>query len=889
MIPFGELLRSYRVRAGLSQRALAKLAGVSSRTVENLERGGHGKAHVTTAALLAAALGLTGEERDRFTAAAVSGQTTDDRPEAPPLTPPGDFAVAGADPEVRHTLPRAPMAFTGRDRELRALIAAMEAGARGGRPVAIPVIDGMAGVGKTALALQAAHALEGEFPDGQLFVRLHAHTPGRNPARPGDVLRALLRETGLDPRQIPRSMDEKERLWRDRLASRRFLLLLDDADTSDQVEPLIPGVSGSVVLVTSRHRLSGLDGALPLPLDVLPPDHAAHLFARLSGRADAEPGSTADLVRLSGFLPLAIRLLAGRLRHSLAWTVADLVDDLAAARDRSAAIGAADQSLSAAFALSYDRLPPDRQEFFCCLGLHPGIDFDAHAAAALSGLDLEASRVELDGLFRDHLIEEPSRGRYRFHDLIGDYAGALAVAGPQVRKDPAIDRLLSYYLQAVRAADEHLARHRHGAPPSAPSAVTGPRFSTREDASAWMNAERANLHAVVDYAAAHGRPGYAAEIPSALNGFLRTYGHWDEALVLHGIALEAACALGDERRQADAWLDTGSLQYTAGDYSAAETSLARALELYDHVDDRQGRANAHYYLGLARRLGGDVGAAVASLLRALALYEGIGDVLGQANTLTDIGYVRCLANDFATAKSDLTTALDLYREIGNQNGQANALNYLGVVQQQMGDNPAAADNQRRSLALYSQLGNQNGQANALNYLAHVQFDMGDHHLASGNAARALERYESIGNQIGVANALRFLGRIQLAAGETFAALSNVTRALELHESMKERLGEANDYRVLGDIKFESADYLAAEASYSEAQKRFQAIGERNGEAETRNQMGQVLLASHDPVRALVQYERALAIAREITASVQEERALKGIARCRLEFGEGPDT
>jgi tetratricopeptide (TPR) repeat protein/transcriptional regulator with XRE-family HTH domain len=889
MTSFGELLRPYRVQAGLSQRALAKKAGVSRRTVEKLESSANVKAHVTTAGLLADALDLAGERRIEFIKAAVSGHATDEASEivgqALPCIPPDGFSPGG-DPELRRTLPRAPVAFTGRARELQALIDTAEEGARAGRPVLIHAIDGMAGVGKTALALQAAHKLASEFPDGQLFVRLHAHTPGRRPARPGDVLRDLLRETGMDPRQIPASVDEKERLWRDRLVGKHLLLLLDDADTSDQVEPLIPGVSGSVVLVTSRRRLTGLDGAVPLPLDVLSPEQAAHLFARLSGRGGSDLESTAELVRLSGFLPLAIRLLAARLRHSPTWTVSDLVDELTASRDRSAAIGTTDQPLSAVFDLSYSRLSSDRQRFFCYLGLHPGTEIDAYAAAALTGLGLRESRAQLDALFRDHLIEEPSRGRYRFHDLIGDYASTLAVSLRE-DKDEAIDRLLSYYLQTARQADEYLARHKHGAPAPAPasslaSGVPGPDISTREDATAWMHAERSNLHAAVEYAMVHGRPAYATSIPSAMNGFLRTYGQWEEAFGLHRIALEAARGMGADYAQADAWLDIATLQYTVGDHSAAKDSLAAALRLYDILDDYLGRANVLYYLGLAERLGGDTAAAIASLLRALEIYEAIGNVLGRANALTDLGYVRCLAHDFDTANTSLIAALRLYQDLGNENGQANALNYLGVVQQQIGDNAAAADSQQRSLSLYNQLGNQNGQANALNYLAHVQFDIGDYRLASANATQALERYQSIGNQIGAANALRFLGRVLLAAGDTSAALLKVTEALELHSSMNEHLGEANDYSTLGDIQFQRAEYAAAEASFTEALRHYQSVGDRNGEAEALNKTGEVLLASREPARALAHYNRALAIAREIPAAIEEERALGGIARCRLD-------
>ena len=241
-------------------------------------------------------------------------------------------------------LPRDVAAFTGRTHELERLTgAAGRAGA-----VVIHAVDGMPGVGKTALVTRAAHLLANRFPDGQLFVPLHAHTPGRRPAEPSAVLAALLASTGMGPREIPPGLDARVHRWRDRLAGRRILLILDDVAGRAQIEPLLPGASGCLVLVTSRRRLIGFDGAEPLSLDTLPTDQSALLFIRLANRtaaASSELGAVAELVRRCGHLPLAIALAAGRLAHHPAWSISQFVDEFNRARDRLAELSAGDRAV----------------------------------------------------------------------------------------------------------------------------------------------------------------------------------------------------------------------------------------------------------------------------------------------------------------------------------------------------------------------------------------------------------------------------------------------------------------------------------------------------------------------------------------------------------------
>jgi transcriptional regulator with XRE-family HTH domain len=416
---FAGHLRELRVKAQLTQEDLAEAAGLSTRTVSDLERGVNRRAHKDTARLLADALGLIGPVRAQFEALA-RGRV------------PSGAGTNGAAAATR-TLPRDIASFTGRQRELDDLVGAMAAP---GRVVGIHAIGGMAGVGKTAFAVHAAHQLAPRFPAGQIFLPLHGHTPGQQPVDPGDALASLLLTAGLAAAQIPPGLEARMALWRDRLAGQQLLLVLDDAASSEQVRPLLPGTGGSLVLVTSRRHLTALEDATAISLDTLPPDEAAAMLVRLAGRAGLSPDdpAVAEITQLCGWLPLAIGMVARQLHHHPAWSLSGRAAELAAAVDRLELMATENLSVAAAFGMSYADLTGEQQQLFRRLGLHPGADIDSYAAAALAGADLPAARRGLEALYDQYLLTEPAQGRYRLHDLIREHARALAV-----RLDPDSD------------------------------------------------------------------------------------------------------------------------------------------------------------------------------------------------------------------------------------------------------------------------------------------------------------------------------------------------------------------------------------------------------------------------------------------------------------------
>jgi transcriptional regulator with XRE-family HTH domain len=453
-LSFAGLLRQLRDGAQLTQEELAEAASLSPRSVSDLERGIHRTARKDTALLLAGALGLDGPVRALFVAAARGKVPAADVLAARQETATGAFAAAAT-----RALPRDTAAFTGRHAELAQLMATVAAAAAGGGVVGIHAIDGMAGIGKTTFAVHAAHRLAGAFPDGQFFLPLHAHTAGQRPVDPADALGSLLLTAGVPAAQIPPGLEARAGRWRDQVAGKKILLVLDDAAGHEQVRPLLPGTSESLVLVTSRRRLAALDAAAVISLDTLLPDQAATLLARLASRPGihASDAAVGDITRLCAYLPLAIGMIASQLRHHPSWTAGQLAEGLAYARDRLALMHAENLSVAAAFGLSYTDLTAGQRRLFRRLGLVPGPDFDAHAAAALDGTSPDTARRELDELYDQHLITEPAPGRYQLHDLLREHARALAAADDPAESEAAARRLLDYYLHTALAAGWHFA------------------------------------------------------------------------------------------------------------------------------------------------------------------------------------------------------------------------------------------------------------------------------------------------------------------------------------------------------------------------------------------------------------------------------------------------
>ncbi|QIS20279.1 ATP-binding protein [Nocardia terpenica] len=803
-------------------------------------------------------------------------------------------AARPAGESITTSLPATPRVFVGRDRELRQILDAADRE----RVVSIHAIDGMAGVGKTALAVRAAHELAARFPDGQYFVELHAHTPEHKAADPSDALAGLLIELGMDPRNIPDTLTGRRDLWRNRLGGKKALLVLDDAADRDQIEPLLPSGPECLTLVTSRHRLRVLPGTRPLPLKVLDLDPAANLFLSVAGRDSTDDGERDVAQRIAGLcgrLPLAVVLVAGRVAHHPHWTTAEITElaaEFEAATDRLTALDADDRIVRVAFDLSYRDLPPQRQMLFRRLGLHPGPDIDAYVAMALTGVDLDTAKRELEVLFVDHLLDEPARGRYRLHDLLRDYARILTTADPTADNVQAVDRLLDYYQNTAAMADLRLARQSRPTTIDTSSAVVADGvvvrgFTDEIRALAWMRGERANLLACLNYATGDASATRMVALTDVIAGLLQRDGPWPLARHLHQRAAAEAECLGDRLSHANALTNFGVIQWRIGDHKQATDLYQRALDLYREIGNRLGEANSLMNLGLVHEWTGDYQRATDLYQQALDLYRGIGNRLGEANTLMNLGLVCQLTGDYRQATDLHQQALSLYREIGYRLGEATALGNLGLVCKETGDYEQAADLHQQALALHREIGNRLGQGIALGNLASVRRQTGDYEQAADLHLQSLAIDREIGDRYGEAVTLNNLGLVRRQTGDYEQAADLHQQALGLYREIGNRLGQATALGNLASVRVQIGDYIQAADLYRQSLTLHREIGYRLGEALTLNEIGTVSFTTGKPDEALTAFTDALGVAREIGSHFEQARALGGVARCRASLGDIP--
>jgi tetratricopeptide (TPR) repeat protein/transcriptional regulator with XRE-family HTH domain len=877
-VTFAGLLRKLRSEARLTQEELAEASGLSPRSISDLERGIAATPRRDTVRLLADALNLSGLVRAQLEAVA--------RGRAVPTAAGGSDASGPA--AATRTLPRDITSFTGRQQELQELVGAAAGAASSGGVVSIHAIGGMAGIGKTAFAVHAAHRLADRFPAGQIFLPLHGHTPGQQPVDPADALASLLATFGVPAGQIPPGLEARMALWRDRLAERQLLLILDDAASSEQVLPLLPGAGGSLVLVTSRRHLTALDDATAISLDTLPVGDAGALLVRLAGRAGLSPAdpAVAEITRLCGYLPLAVGMVARQLHHHSAWTAAGRAAELAAAVDLLELMTTENVSVAAAFNLSYEDLTRDQQRLFRRLGLHPGADIDGYAAAALDGTDIPAARHGLEALYDQYLLTELAVGRYRMHDLIREHARALSDHLDKDRdREQATARLLDYYQYTAARADALITRQTRPnlAPAGGAILAAIPVLADQEQALGWARAERASLVACLDHAADTGQHARVTALTAGIGGLLRRDGPWADAVTRHGAAIQAAIYLVDRLGQANALNDLGDARQLTGDCPAAARDLEEALAIYRHLDDRLGQANALHNLGFLQLLMSDYPAAAQLLEQALGIYRDIGDRLGQAGALRYLA-VSLTSGDYLAAAQLLEQALGIYRDIGDRFGQARTLSDLGDVWRLTGDYRAAAQALEQALGIHCDIGDRLGQANALNILGQVWPKTGDYPAAAQALEQALGIYRDIGDRLGQANALNNLGEVRRLKGEYPAAAELLEQALGIYRDIGSRLGQANALNDLGAVRRLTGEYPAAAQLLEQALGIYRDIGELGGEAMSLNERATLYRVSGELGKAEGCHQQALELARDIASSWDEAHALAGLGRCALAGG-----
>ncbi|MFY1686913.1 NB-ARC domain-containing protein [Plantactinospora sp. WMMB782] len=519
----------------------------------------------------------------------------------------GGETRAAAQVRVLAGLPPDLAGFTGRTAEMDELRRALCAEGGDGGSDDVPTvfaIAGMAGVGKTQLAIRAGHLLARGRPfDRVLFVDLRGFHPDpvQPPADPAAVLDGFLRLLGMPGQRVPHDLPARVTAYRARLTGSRTLVILDNAADADQVRPLLPATPNCPVLVTSRRRLTGLPSATQLTVDVFTPYEAVVFLTRAAPGTPVgpDPGAPARIAQRCGHLPLALGLVAAHIRGTPGWTLTDHAERL----DERHHEGRLEAGIELALDLSYRHLSGEERRLLRLAAAHPGQDLDGYAAAALTATDPATARRRLDRLCADHLLEQGASGRYGFHDLVRGYAlGRSRDEDPPADRRDALTRLFDFYLATCAAATQILAPAEVvAAPPTGPiptapipsvsvpstSVLAGPVLAGPEAARAWLDTERPTLVAVAGYAARNGWPGHSIRLSSILFRYLDGGQHAD-ALAVHGYARQAARRCGDVREEAWALAHLGAAELRLRRYAPGAEHLRQALRLFQEIGDQSG-------------------------------------------------------------------------------------------------------------------------------------------------------------------------------------------------------------------------------------------------------------------------------------------------------------
>jgi tetratricopeptide (TPR) repeat protein len=722
-------------------------------------------------------------------------------------------AAAGSQVQVHDSLPPDLDGFTGRNCELDRLCHA----ARHGTAVVISAIEGMAGVGKTQLAVRAGHLLHRQQPFPRvLFVNLRGFDPdpAQPPVDPAAVLDGFLRLLDVPAQRIPHGLAERTAAYRDRLAGTRALVILDNAATADQIRPLLPATPGCVVLITSRRRLTDLRPATHLTVDVFTEDEAVQFLTRAVPQVPTgpDPHAAARIARRCGHLPLALSLVAGHIRDTPGWTLTDHADRL----DERHHTRHLDGGVELAFSVSYRHVAPEQQRLLRLAALHPGQDLDGYAAAALTGTGLAAAQAGLERLHSAHLLQAPVEGRYGFHDLVRAYAAARAGdEDPPPQRRAALTRLFDFYVATAAAALQTLhpaVARQHPAVP--PARTPTPDLTDPEHALGWLDSERPTLVAVAAHTVADW-PEHTIRLARTLFRYLDG-GHNADAVTVHGHAQRAARRLGDPAGEAHALTDLGYVHLRLGRYGPAAQYLRRAERLLRRADDPAKQARTLANLGFVIEQSGRYREATEHYTRALKLYRRSGDRDGEARALGYLGNLAGRSSDHQASIEYYTQALHLIRESGDRALHAYALCGLGEAEVRQGRYDAAGEHYAEALGMYRQMGNRTGEASALDGLGLVHTRLGRAADATAHHQQALAICRDIGDRNGEAWTLNGLGEAAFADGRTADAIAHHAAAGTVATDIGDRDQQARAHTGLGQAHHAHGDTTLARDHYRRA-------------------------------------------------------------------------
>ncbi|MFJ3217857.1 AfsR/SARP family transcriptional regulator [Kitasatospora sp. NPDC086801] len=748
----------------------------------------------------------------------------DSRPAAAPATPGAESAAA---PPVAPVVPAAPVAvpemlpadladFTGREHLLAGLRERLLLSSHDQSRLAVPIVSvvGKAGVGKTAVAVHAAHQIAAEFPGGQLFADLHGGAP--DTVGPAQVLERFLRALGVNGTAIPDGLEERAEMYRALLAERRVLIVLDNVATESQITPLLPGKPTSAVIVTSRRHIGSLAGAVRVDVDTFAPDQSAELLGRIAGpeRVAAEPEAAKALAELCDHLPLALRIAGARLAARPHWEITELVERLEDGTRRLDELKYADVGIRAGLSLTYESVSEDARRLLRRIALIDEGPFSTWVGMAL--LDLPEYQVQdlIDELSDAQLLDAvgtaPGRHtQYRLHNLIRVFARERLVDEESVEeREAALARVIGCFLHLLIEARQReygrdvLIRGRGTALHPLPARTVDRLLA---EPLQWFSRERPMLVPRVRQAAMMGLTAHCWELAVTAVTFLETHGRLDDWRDTHELALAAARKGGDRLGQAAALHSLGSLALTRQNFAAAEERFRQAAGIFTDLGDDLGSALTARGLGYLARVDGRIDEATAHYQAALTVLRASGGSVAVAYVLHNLAQLKLGEGDEDGAGALLDEALRLSREGRGRRVEAQVLHRMGQSHLERGGYDRALDAFSRALDVVRLIGDHTGEIYALHGIGAARHRLGE----TGEAAHALHRAlllaEGSNERLIMGRILVTLGELALGTGEADLAVEHLRRARLVFRLMRTPAEEARTLDLLRSARLAAGD------------------------------------------------------------------------------------
>jgi DNA-binding SARP family transcriptional activator/tetratricopeptide (TPR) repeat protein len=702
--------------------------------------------------------------------------------------------------------------FTGRAEQLEQMVTLARSPAT---TVRILLVSGFAGAGKSALAVHCAHTLTADYPDGQLFADLHGDG---KPAETGEVLARLLRALGVSGADMPDNTDERAELYRMTVATRRLIIVLDNAHSEHDVRKLLPGTASSLVIITSRSLLTGIAGAHAITLDVLSTQQSVEMLSRIvgAGRVANEMDAARTISLLCGGIPLAIRVAGAKLLVRGHWPLRTLAIRLSDERRRLDELSVGDLAIRSSLKLTYDELEGPQRKALHLLSLVGLADFGSWTAAPLLDVGLDEAEDLVENLVDLRLldiagVDALGRVRYRFHDLVRLYGAEQGGEHePAEHVAAAVTRLLEVWMALVDAGSAQLSRVTLGLRPVFPrTADLDPRLAgeVTSNPTEWLAAETSAVVRTVEraYDLGVGEPSTTliAALLSSPFASRNEFDGWQRTL---DVALKAA--IRSQNRQAEAAMlaGLGQMFYERDDFATAIEHFQRALEVARPIGDAGIQAVALVGVGTVHRDRGDFAAARPCLAEAAGLARDNGDQQVLAAAMYGLSAIDRDHGDMAVAETELSHCVELYRQLGDVRGEALALRGLSLCRRAIGDVDSAAVLSQQALALLQDAGDALGAAYAQQSLAKARIRQGRHDGLSTVLASCLDVCRRYKDRFGAALITRTLGELALAGGDRAQATVLLEDALARWRELALPLWEARTLRDLAAAVPDGTEY-----------------------------------------------------------------------------------